>query len=364
VTRKRILAATLVVATAVGGYFAWKHYDRLRAGADVTRYVPANAQTLFWVPRLDQAAEALSRFTRGINEAARLREYLKAETGADLGSAEGLRQVGVDPEAGMAIYSQGPLIHLLFGVEDPLKLSRAIAAKFVNLGYPPPANAENEDTTQIRTVKDAEGRVYAAYAARDGLMAVVYSVSDADPTEGLKGVFDTSGDRFFDSETYKAAEKKVPGEGPLIFLEGAAIATQPDGKSRAEVLNALGLPGVVDAFVRPSVEDYLKRLRYVAARLDVSPCATSVNVVLDVEGDARLLPATWLLPDSSQSPDFGQMMPRDTVMMMRLGPAGSPIWGTCWAWEARSSIPSPASWADRCTRTWRTATSSRTWWIT
>ena len=317
-TKGRVIAALVVLCAAVGGYFAYRHYSKLGAGADVTRFVPADAVTVFHVPRLDQAAEALSKFTRGINEAARLREYLKAETGADLGSRDGLRQVGVDPEAGMAIYAKNGLYHLLFGVEDPLKLSTAISAKFVNLGYPAPKNAANEDTTVVRTVLDKNNEPFAVYAARDGLMAVVYSAGGADPAAGLEAVFDTSSERFFDSEKYKNASQKVTGEGPFFYVDGSLMPETAHGNSRASFVDGLGLPDVASAFIKPSIESYLKRINFAAARMSIEPCASAVSMTLDVDGDARVLPASWMLPDSSTAPDFGKMMPRDTVVMLRL----------------------------------------------
>lgn len=307
----------------VSGFYGWRYFNRLGMAADVTQFTPADADAVLWIPRADEFTAAMLTFSRGIQEASRLRELLKPETGVDLGDEEGLRKVGVDPEAGLVVFSRHGMTHILFGVEDAKTFLDALQAKFINLGHPParPLPPGGSDVV-IHVVTEKEGdEIHAAFAAYDGLLVLVYRGSGTDPAEGVRatlaGTEEVGG--FFDSATFEELEDRLGRKGPLLYLSGDRFARGPDGQPRLGFLDGIELPAIAMAVVRGRVAEYLRNIAWAAARVDVTPCAANVQLALEVKGDVTLIPSAWLVPESTNSPDFGRFLPRDSVVVTRLG---------------------------------------------
>ncbi len=304
------------------GYFGARHLQRMGVAADVTEFTPADADALLYIPRVDEFTESMVVFTRGIQEAARFRELLKPETGVELGDADGLRRVGVDPEAGLVVFSRAGMAHILFGVEDAETFVLALKAKFINLGHAPARqSAPDENGVVVYTIEGDDGADHAAFAAHDGLLVLVYRGLGQDPAAGVKAVLQGTGDKggFFETPRFKEIQAKLGTDGPLFFAAGDGLARRPDGKPRLGFLDAMQLPAFVDTFVRGRISGYLSKVSYAAARVKVEPCAANLHATVQVEDGATLLPKEWIIPDSVTAPDFGKLLPRDTVFFTRVG---------------------------------------------
>lgn len=307
---------------AIGAYAGYRYYKRLGAAADVTRFTPADADAVLWIPRVDEFTTALLSFTRGIQESSRLRELLKPETGVDLGDPDGLRKVGVDPEAGLVVFSKNGMAHILFGVEDARTFTTALKAKFTNLGFAASRQtAPDERGVVLYEIPAKEGDgVHAAFAADDGLMVLVYRGLGDDPAAGVRAVLGQETDlNFFATPRFKQIEAELGTTGPLLYASGDTFARDAKGNPRLEMLDRMKLPGFVDTFVRARVGGYLSKVSYAAARIEVGQCAATVQSTLRVEDNVSLLPKEWLLPDTSVPPEFGKLLPRDSVFFVRLG---------------------------------------------
>ena len=297
------------------------YYKRLGVAADVTLHTPADVEAVLWIPRVDTFTSTMLTFSRGIQEAEKLREFLKPETGVDLGDPEGLRRVGVDPEAGLVVFSRGGLAHVLFGVEDAETFTEALLAKFLNLGFPPiRSTAPNADGVVIFEVPAQKGTgIHAAFAAHDGLMVLVYRALGENPAAGVKAVLNgVGGAGFFESEHYKTIVAELGDEGPLVYVAGDAFARDEKGLPAAGWFDDLGLPGILNIFVGTRVKAYIQSIDYLAARLSVTTCAANLRANLAVRDGVTLLPDNWLLKDDVVAPDLGRVLPRDTVFMTRL----------------------------------------------
>ena len=315
-----IVVGGLVVGAAIYiGFRIW----RMGAAADVTRFTPEDVDVLVWIPRVDQATTALVDFTRGVQEAATLRDFLKPETGVDLGDPEGMRRAGIDPEAGLVVFSRHKMVHVLFGVEDADTTLEALVAKFTNLGFPPASKSKGADDITFYRIPDKEDSdlTHAAFASDDGLLVLVYRGGGDDPEAAVKTVLDgpPAGKSFFDSERFKDIERRLGSEGPLIYVDGGSFARDREGNPRAGWLDSAGLPKIATSMVRTRVRTYLEKVAYAAARVQMNKCASEIRMTLSVEDGASLNPASWVASPKTQSPNFGHLLPRDTVMMFRLG---------------------------------------------
>ncbi|MFT5429696.1 MAG: hypothetical protein ACI9OJ_000368 [Myxococcota bacterium] len=315
--KKLVIGGLVVAALAVGGSFAVQHFIRMGVAADVTRFTPADAEFVFWVPRLDETAESVFSFTRGIQEASRLRELFKAETGVDLGTAKGMREVGIDPEAGLVVFVRNQMVHLLLGVEDAAILSTALDAKFANLGYSAPKISALDEESQLHEVMEGSGKTYAAFGAQEGLMVIVYRQNGEDPSQAVRDVLAYSGASFFDSARFKSAEAELGSTGPLLFAAGETLKGAAD--AQIKVLDAFGIPPLVLGLIRPKLETYVSQIDFAAARLDVNSCAAAINATLKLSDEAKLAAPDWKASADLVAPKFGQFLPRDTVLMIRLG---------------------------------------------
>ena len=313
------LAAIVAVALVWGARHLWQ---RLGAAADVTEFTPADADAVIWIPRVDEFTEALVVFTRGVQEAARLRELLEPETGVDLGDPEGLRRVGVDPEAGFVVFSRAGMVHFLLGVEDADTFIEALVAKFANLGYPEVVRAEPDADGIVTFVVPAKNHkdTHAAFAADDGLLVLVFRGRGRDPQGAVRSVLGGVGEAgsFFETEDFREVEERLGKEGPLMYANGGSFARDRAGNPKLGLLDELGLPPLLGDIVRERIGGFLGHVRYAAARASVGQCAASVRGMLRVNGGPTLLPQSWLLPDTQPPPSFGKLLPRDTVLMTRL----------------------------------------------
>ena len=314
--------AVLVALLSGAGWFGWRYVRRMGAAADVRQFTPPDARAVLWIPRLDALTETLVPFVRGVQEAAALRDLLKPETGVDLGDAEGLRGIGVDPEAGLVVFERSGMVHMLFGVEDDKTFLAALDAKFRNLGHPAvdelPRSGETPAIHRVRPVGGGE-RLHAAFAAKDGLLVLVYRAQGEDPVAGVKAVLGVSQPSFFDTERFTDIEGRLGKVGPLLYADGAAFARGPDGRARTAWLAGLGLPNEVFLFLNAQVESWLSKVAYAAARLQVGSCDGRLRGTVVVTDRVPLFPVGWLLSEHVVAPDFGRYLPRDTVVMTRLG---------------------------------------------
>lgn len=334
--KKIALWATLLVAIVCVGVWIGLRLWRMGVAADVTKYTPADADIVLWVPELGQFTDAMVTFSRGVNQATRLRKLLESETGVDLGDEDGLRRVGVDPEAGMVVFIRDGMIHLLLGVEDAETFVAALRSKFVNLGYTSVTATEpNGEGVVTHVVGDkATESAYAAFAARDGLMVLVLRDQGADPRAGLKAVLGGVGQvgGFFDGAHFKAIEAELGKKGPLFYVNGDVFARDSEGKPRIGFLDQLKLPGLVDnIYVRPRFGDYFQRIEWLSARAEVGKCASSMNIALRVRDGVTLVPPSWLRPADESLPAVGSILPRETVLVARVAVNMAEITPILWA---------------------------------
>jgi hypothetical protein len=321
--RKRIIWGSVLVAAVLLSLIGIRRLWQLGAAADVQEYTPADIDAMLWLPRVDQAAERLLQFTRGVKETEQLRQFLKPETGIDIADPEGLRRVGVDPEAGLVLFSRNGNLYLLFGVEDDEAFSEALIAKFINNGHTgvePVESATNDAIIYRVPSKVDSGKTIAAFGASSGLMALVYRGRGEDPLRVIEDILKPAGDQsFFKTVRFREMVKRVGDEGPLLYADGHTFARNKDGKPRTAWLERLPLNPLVRNVIEGRIAGYLSRVAYIAARMDMNSCAANIRTVLRVEEGASLIPKSWMLNEDSPSPSFGDLLPRDAVFMMRVG---------------------------------------------
>jgi hypothetical protein len=297
---------------------------RMGASADVTQFTPAEVDGLIWIPRVDHFAKSLFEFTRGVQEAHRLRDFLKPETGVDLGSTEGIRRAGIDPEAGLVVFSKNGMLHLLFGVEDEDAVVDALQSKFKNLGFSQVVpDGNNPD---VYRVADQSGATFAAFNVDKGLLVLVYRGLGTDPVGAAVAVRRRKdGAGFFVSERFKQAREKVGENGVMLYINGARLALNADGTPRLSWLDKIKLPPVIDAFARARISAWLSKVSFGAARITFSSCAALLRGTITANDGAELLPTEWLQPSDTVGPAFGKALPRDTVAMLRLSISVAPL---------------------------------------
>ena len=320
--RKRIIWGSVLVAAVLLSLIGIRRLWQLGVAADVQEYTPADIDAMLWLPRVDQAMENLLQFTRGVKETEQLRQFLKPETGIDIADPEGLRKVGVDPEAGLVLFSRNGNLTLLFGVEDDEAFSAALIAKFVNTGHRvEPVESATNTAIMYRVPSTNDGnKTIAAFGAHSGLMALVYRGRGEDPLSAIEDILKPAGDQsFFKTDRFREMVRRVGDDGPLLYADGVTFARNKDGKPRMSWLERLPLTPLVRTLIEGRIAGYLSRVSYVAARLDMNSCAANVRSVLRVKEGASLIPKNWMLNEDSPTPAFGDLLPRDTVLMVRLG---------------------------------------------
>ncbi len=318
---RRALTWTVVLAViAAAGTYAWKQYRQRGVAADVTKFTPEDVEAVLWIPRVDQVTGDLLTFSRGIQEAARFRELLKPETGVDLGDPDGLRRVGVDPEAGLVVFTRGGMPHVLFGVEDAETFIEALKAKFVNMGQSPAApSTPDARGVVVWSVPAQNEGTHAAFAAHEGLLVLVYRAGGSDPAAAVRAVLAHAGEGFFESERYREIEAELGAEGPLIWADGASFARLPDGKANIAFLDRVKLPPLLYGMLRSQFEAWLLGVSWAGARMSVNPCASQVQATVQGADGTQLFPPGWLLPADDIGPALGGVLPRDTVLFTRVG---------------------------------------------
>ncbi len=327
---KRFFYGVLVLSLLVGGWFGWQLWRRAGTSSDVAAFVPTDVEALAFAPRLDAAVHGGLAFARGLNESSRFRDLFKPEAGVDLGTTAGLRELGLDPEGALAVYRRQGLLTVLASVEAAERLEPALTAKLLNLGYVGVAPLE-ADARGIRVVvaRSAGGAVAAAFAIHDGLLSLVVDDGTHDAAVAARAVFDGPGG-FFASERGKAVQAAMPAgtlgptcgpdtlcstENPVWFYGDVRAVLTP-----ARLLGAvdkLTLPAVVAGPVKTWLGTWAETVQHAGARLDVTPCGTHLEVLLETTDQTPLIPQSWLLPPGG--PAFGELLPRDTVFMARVG---------------------------------------------
>ncbi len=310
------MLAALLVAAIVWGALRWR---RLQAAADVTRFVPPDVEALLWIPRIDEVTRSLLQLTRGIQEAERLRNFLKPETGVDLGDEDGLRKAGIDPEAGLAVFSRGGMVHVLFAVEDSDRMLAALSTKFKNLGHPPVDVTPPTDAAPALHVVPGKDAPHAAFASQDGLLVVVYRERGTDPVQGVRDVLGTQGQAtFFGSARFQAIEARLGKDGPLLYADGKPLFAPRPGEAPFGFIDTMALPAVAQGWLKAHLQAWVAGVGYVAARADLAPCAGRLRAALEMDTPAPLLPEALLKPTPPEGPAFGKLLPRDSVLLARV----------------------------------------------
>jgi hypothetical protein len=308
----------VIVGLATAGAYGYQQWQKLGVAADVTEFAPADAEAILWIPRVDEFTQALLTFSRGIQEAERLRELLKPETGVDLGDSDGLRAVGVDPEAGLVVFTRKDMPHVLFGVEDAETFTEALRAKFVNMGHPAAVVTEGSDGLIMNTIP-GEGGHHAAFAAHEGLLVLVYRTGDQDPEAAVRLVLAGPKQAFFASEQYKEVQQKLGDDGLMIWASGDRFARHGDGAPNVTLLDSLKLHPLLDGMFRARYADWLTQVSWAGARMSVAACAADLRATVHVAKPLELFPPGWLLSSDVPAPDLGKLLPRDTVLYTRFG---------------------------------------------
>ncbi len=291
---------------------------QLGIAADVKEFTPPDVDALLWLPRVDRTTENLIRFSRGVAETEALQTFLKPETGVDIADPDGLRKAGIDPEAGLVLFTRNGNLFLLFGVEDEEKFTEALVAKFQNSGHHNVTPSEtNSHIYRVPDPKDESNNV-AAFGAHNGLMALVYRRAGKDPLQVIDEVLKPLGDKsFFETKRYTDIVQQVGKEGPLIYADGRTFAKNADGNPRSQWIQRIQMPSMVRTVITERINRYLSNISYLAARVGLDDCTAAVRSVVKVENKTSLIPPSWLLNTQSPPPKFGELLPRDTVFMAR-----------------------------------------------
>jgi hypothetical protein len=317
VIRKRLLILVVLAGAVV--FATWLYSERtqrLGASADVQSYVPADAQAILWIPQIGEFTTQLMSFTRGIQETSLLRDALKPETGVDLGDVEGMRRVGIDPEAGVALVWKEGLAYILLGVEDADALSAGLSAKFKNLGYtvqPPP----EDDAGGLYLVYESAGSEHAAFQSRNGLMALTYRVTGDSPSQALSGIFSVSQGSFFTTERYKRLRERVGDKGLMFYLD----TDMSDGpRSELSLRSASSiLPPLVGPLVIAHLKKWMAKVQFLAGSITLSSCEALAKLTAVTEtSTAPLIPKEWVIQGDGSIPKMAAVLPRDTVLFTRL----------------------------------------------
>jgi len=318
ILRPKTVWIVLLIAALAAGFYGIRRWMQLGVAADVQQYTPPDVDALLWLPRVDRATEDLVQFSRGVTETDGLRTFLKPETGVDIADPEGLRKAGIDPEAGLVLFTRKGNLFLLFGVEDAEKFTDALVAKFQNSGHSGVApSQEGGALYRVPDPKD-DALTVAAFGARDGLMALVYRRAGKDPLQVIDEVLEPLGEgSFFETQRYSEIVTKVGKDGPLIYADGHTFALTADGKPRSQWMKRVQMPAIVRSVITERVNRYLNNVSYLAARVDMNNCTAAVRSVVKVENDTALIPPNWLVSSQLPPPKFGELLPRDTVLMFR-----------------------------------------------
>ncbi|MEC8022555.1 MAG: hypothetical protein VX223_01385 [Myxococcota bacterium] len=306
-----MITACVFVAAVVGSQYV----TRPTASTDVSAYVPADAESILWVPILHEFTSQLMLFSRGIQEIALFRDLLKAETGVVIVDSESIRDIGVDPEAGLALVWRSGHLHLLIGVQNEARLSSAIISKFENLGYrvqsPPP---------------DGQGALYSAYGAsdelraafdiRDGLMVLVYAADGTNPVDAITSIYERGSQTFFQTDRYQDVVSKVGESGVLLYS-----ATTQDNATLArltQLTQSEAIPSILRPWIRPAIDAWLRSVEYVAGSIRIGSCETQSKVVVVSQSEGvSLIPRAWRMSSDLPIPDMASILPRDTVLFTR-----------------------------------------------
>ncbi|MBT9554665.1 MAG: hypothetical protein IV100_01495 [Myxococcales bacterium] len=315
---RRIAIAVLVLAAlGVGAFYGYRAWYRAQPSGDVAAHLPADLDTLVFLPNLEQAVTTTLHFARGISETGRFRDLFKAETGADIGTADGLRSVGFDPEGAVAVVRHQRVSTLIAGAEAPDRLLPAMVSKLQNLGFARVETAPLEASgLQLITAGDESGAVEVAVAIHEGLLALSFPSVGADAVAAAKAfVSAPAAAPFFDSAVGRALVAQLPGDGPIWYGAAARTLKTDDGKARYDVAKLLGLPDVIADGVNAYVGRWIETVEFAGARMNVEPCATAVLAALGTKDSVPLIPAAYR--PKTQAPDFGRVLPRDTVAVVR-----------------------------------------------
>ncbi len=307
----------VLAALAASGYYGYRAWHRAQPSGDVASRLPAELDTLVFLPNLEQAITSALHFARGVSETSRFRDLFKAETGADIGTAEGLRTVGFDPEGAFAVIVHQRVSTLIAGAEAPDRLLPAMVSKLQNLGFARVETAPLEASgLQLITAGDESGAVEVAVAIHEGLLALSFPSAGADAVAAAKSfVSAPTAAPFFDSTVGRALLAQLPGDGPIWYGAAARTLKTDDGKPRYDVAKLLGLPDVVAGGVNAYLGRWIESVEFAGARMNIEPCATAVLAALGTRDSVPLIPAAYR--PKTQAPDFGRVLPRDTVAVVR-----------------------------------------------
>ncbi|MEZ4265822.1 MAG: hypothetical protein R3F39_05550 [Myxococcota bacterium] len=283
-----MILALLALCAFAGGTLAGCAGGCDGQGGDALSVVPADSRAVVVFERIEPLRQRLVAFLAGVEGASGLVELVDARFGVDLSTADGLRQVGLDPDGGLVFFEREGAVALAASVVSATRFADLVANR-----------AEKAAGASVRRVEDAAGLAgiadgppagvakdagpawrLAFGAARDGIGLVVITDGESDTESAWRAIAAGSGDFAVSAPAATAKGALADGAGAYAVVRGAPPI--PDG---------LGTAG---AFVKP----VLSKLSLWTGALTLTDDRLSLRVHGAWEGEGEL-PAGWLVaPDS------------------------------------------------------------------
>ncbi len=292
-----LLALLLLVGVGfgVGAWLTWRH-DHLPA-VSLANQVPATADAVVWLDRMDVAARGLRRLTDRVAGARGVREALQLLADVDPLDREAVQGVGLRPDAGAVLFRWQGALWLALPVADP-KGAQHVLTVLKHRGY----GCEGQNPWQVLDRQGAHKQV-AEMRLRDGMLLLAW------PTGPKAASF---GD-------YDAAAKRptlTSGPGELH----AQLQVAADGPELTAIHGLLGpanlvLGGLVD------------RVERLDADLQLDVAQPQLHVRLASKPGALADIADYHMRFLPEAPgallDLGQLLPDETPLLFRarLNPA-------------------------------------------
>jgi len=274
------------------------------------------------VPSVEGLRGHLVAFLAGVEGTSGVLDLVAGRYGVDLGSAEGVRKAGLDPETPLVGYVSGDAIVVATGVADDERFVALVAdrirrgaggtldpgdeeanprtARGPLIDAPKPAPGEDTATPS----EDAATPVPAWRAAwgvtKDRVAVVVVTTGAADPAAAWHAAAKGDGG-YVDSAAAKAA-RETAGEGAVLWGSASGFGPKAPG--------GLGL-------LRSAIAAPIEGLRHWRGGLVVAEDRLTLRVsVAEDEEDGADIPISWLSPDGPADA-FADVYPKTTTVFLR-----------------------------------------------
>jgi|GEM_PF-2285571 len=270
-----------------------------RTGGDMRRVVPPGTQGVFVIESLEKARAAAASFLAGVEGASGLLELVDARYGVDLSKPEGLAQVGIDGDGGVAVFRAGPGLAFAMSVYDArlwesLMLSRArlLGAKVVQ---------QSPGETVARSGSGPKDLRLVWGVTHDGIGLAVVTPHDADAQALFRELSKGRGG-FFQGDRAKEARTLVDAKGPKVWMAGTWTPPYPENT----------LPLILETQLRGPI---LGLSRW-SAGLSIAGDRVSMRARGKVTLDKETFPTSWFTSKSPRTA-FEELLPRMSTIAVR-----------------------------------------------